>query len=61
VTAEVPAPPLFFSLMAIISGRLEDATGHQNEVAKDSYVRSVWLDTGDMRKPHYDCQHNQSY
>jgi hypothetical protein len=29
VTAE--APPLFFSLMAIISGRLEDATGHHSK------------------------------
>ena len=37
-----------------ISGRLEDATGDQNEVAKNSYVRSVWLDTRDVRKPHDD-------
>jgi hypothetical protein len=38
----------------LISGRLEDATGHQNEVANDSYPGSVWLDTRDVRKPHYD-------
>jgi hypothetical protein len=45
----------------LILGRLEDTTEHQSDVAEDSYPGSVWLDTRDMRKPHYDRQHNQSY
>ena len=44
-----------------VSRRLEDTTGHQNEVANGFYPGSVWLDTRNVRKPHYDRKHNQRY
>jgi dTDP-glucose pyrophosphorylase len=52
---------LGFVTFTRFSGGLKDAADHQNDVAKDSYPGSVWLETRDMRKPHYDRDHNQSY
>ncbi|MGB7887081.1 MAG: hypothetical protein WBL55_11830 [Xanthobacteraceae bacterium] len=40
-------------------GGLEDATDHENDVAKKSYPGSVLrLDTVDVRETHYDREHN---
>jgi hypothetical protein len=43
------------------SGRLEDATDHQNNVAKEPYPRGVRLDLGNVREPQDYRDDDQNY
>jgi len=44
-----------------LSSRFNGTTDYQNDIAKDPNPRRICVNIGNMRKPRYDREHDQSY